>query len=214
MENILDKSPLNINGDAPFHFAAIKGHFDICEYIINQVADKNPKNYFNNTPLHFAAKGGHYDVFHLILNSADDKNPKNTVGVTPLYLAAQSHVRICELILAKIGPMNANPRDAEGKTPLHKAAATGKSVQFRLIFDIISNKNPKDNKGITPLDVACAESQTDIIKFITKELFLNFCKTVPHTFSKSAKFRKCFLTKENLSTTTYNTIFALANSIW
>lgn len=56
MENILDKSPLNINGDAPFHFAAIKSHFDICEYIINQVADKNPKNYFSNTPLHFAAK--------------------------------------------------------------------------------------------------------------------------------------------------------------
>ena len=187
--------------------------------------DKNPKNYSNNTPLHFAAKRGHYDVFHLILNSADDKNPKNTVGVTPLHLAAHAkspakyphhdaHQKICELILAKIEPMNANPRDAEGKTPLHRAAATGKSVQFRLIFDIISNKNPKDNKGITPLDVACEESQTDIIKFITKELFLNFCTTVPHTFSKSAKFRKCFLIKENLSTTNYNTIFALADSIW
>ena len=155
------------------------------------------------------------------MNSADDKNPKNTIGVTPLHLAAHAthpnhdgHIKICELILAKIGPMNANPRDAEGKTPLHKAAATGKFVQFRLIFDIISNKNPKDNKGITPLDVACVESQTDIIKFITKELFLNFCKTVPHTSSKSAKFRKCFLTKENLSTTTYNMIFGLANSIW
>ena len=100
-ENIKIKNPKNQFwlGETPLHLAAEKGHFDICNFIIQKLdAKKNPKDNKNRTPLHHAAKNG----CELILQNVRIKCPKDETGVTPLHLAEKyGHLEICQLFEKK-----------------------------------------------------------------------------------------------------------------
>ena len=85
----------------PFHLAASHGHFEICQYIINNIEDKNPGNGW--TPLHEAAKKGHFAIVKLIIDNLTEKNPRDRNGHTPLHMSAMNgHLDICQLIPREI----------------------------------------------------------------------------------------------------------------
>ena len=59
-----------------------------------------------------------------------------------------------------------NPRDNEGSTPLHNAAAEGHFEIFKLIIEKLEIKNPSDNNGSTPLHSAAENGHLNICKLI------------------------------------------------
>lgn len=57
------------NGVTPLHWAAIRGHKDVAEYLIVNNADVNAKSNTGLTPLHAATSGDSKDVAELLLNN-------------------------------------------------------------------------------------------------------------------------------------------------
>ena len=56
-------------GRTCLHYAASKGHWQICKLIVDAIEDKHPKDSYGRTPLHSAAKDGHEEVCKLIIDS-------------------------------------------------------------------------------------------------------------------------------------------------
>ena len=76
-------------GWTPLHYAADKGHFDICQLLIKHGANVSQQTISGATPLHKAAQKGHLNVCKLIGDYMDNKNPANNTGLTPLHGAAK-----------------------------------------------------------------------------------------------------------------------------
>ena len=86
------KNPGNAYGWNPLHFAAKKGHIEICQLILNTLTeDKNPECGYGATPLHLAARYGHLEVCKLFIENIQVKNPRSFCGKTPLQLALLSN---------------------------------------------------------------------------------------------------------------------------
>ena len=103
MEIIVDKNPKDNKGLTPLHYAAKKGHEEVCEVLIYAAKEKNPKDENGITPLHFAAENGHKEICSIILEEIEDKNPKSKKGNTPLHFAAKyGHEEVCLLIIEDI----------------------------------------------------------------------------------------------------------------
>ena len=56
------------NGKTAFHIAAMRGHIEICKYLLNCLNNKNPCNKARQTPLYFAAKKNHFEICKLFLH--------------------------------------------------------------------------------------------------------------------------------------------------
>ena len=68
------------------HYAAFKGHLEICKFLMEKGAKENFRDLNGFTPLHFAAINGHIEVCKLIAANLDDKSPKANNGYTPAML--------------------------------------------------------------------------------------------------------------------------------
>ena len=86
MNQVLDKNPINFEGETPLHLAATEGHSSVCEAIMKNISNKNPSDNNGNTPLHKAAAEGHIQLVKDILNKVTIKNPVNNFGQTPKAL--------------------------------------------------------------------------------------------------------------------------------
>ena len=72
---IEDKNPADTIGLTPLHSAAAKGHFSICDLILENVEEKDPKTKHDNgqgrTPYDFAKSNGHFKICQLVKNFKD-----------------------------------------------------------------------------------------------------------------------------------------------
>ena len=152
------RNPPNETGFTPLHGAAINGHLDVFQLIIQNVNEKNPPDGEGNTPLHRAAEYGHLNICQMIIQTVCLKNPPNNLGFTPLHFAARNgNASICELIMKNVG--NKNPKASNGSTPLHEAAKSTRSLQDHLdvckvLVENGADKNLIDDKGRTPIAYA------------------------------------------------------------
>ena len=115
-------------GLTPFHFAALYGHSNVFNFIIqnNDITEMNPANDEGFTPLHYAAKTGQLEICTVIIENVKEKNPANNQGFTPLHIAAQKgHMEICKLIIGKVEDIH--PTANNGSTPLNEATINGYS---------------------------------------------------------------------------------------
>ena len=180
--------------DYAFDIAAMRGHFYVVKYIMDNSEDKNPSDSVGDTPLHRAAKGGHLVIVRYIMDNIEDKSPKDHDGNTPLHHAAMGgHLAIVRYIMDKIE--DKCPKDQEGNTPLHYAATplrpplqsvsvSRKLEVFKYIFEHVDEKNPENLNGITPLHLAATQPEIYILKYILDNIDdryrndLPFC--IPH----------------------------------
>ena len=156
-------------GNTPLHFAAAKGHLEVCKFIIGREDNENPANNIGATPLHSAALHGQLEVCHFIFNNLRGKNPASEInpgdnhGDTPLhYATAKGNLDICKFILENITVKN--PKNNHGRTPLHMAAMFGHLHVCKLFFDYVDEKNPACDAGITPLHYAAKRGHLDVCK--------------------------------------------------
>ena len=125
--------------------AALHGHLETCQFIMQKINDINPRGWFlqdiyRRTPLYFAAENGHLAICKLIMEHINT-NPRHTSvedeykQVTFQIAAEHGHLEVCQWIIEIID--DKNPPNINGTTPLHFAAEIGHLAICKLILEHI-----------------------------------------------------------------------------
>jgi len=157
-------------GMTPLYHAAVKGHKDVCEFLISQEADVNAGREIGFVPLTGALNNRTEDgveIFKLLVAQGADINI--VIGGYPLLhqTVASCHnesVRyIAEFLISK--GVDINAKGYQGKTPLHMVGCTE-------ICDLLISKgadvNGRDNQGLTPLRLALKNKHKDVAALLKK----------------------------------------------
>lgn len=149
--------------------AAVKGHREICQLMIEKLKETHPKNHDGVSPLHIAVKCGHSDVVQLYHRLAGETYPNDEIYL--LNLASKNgQMDVLEVILTNIA--HKNPRNVNGETTLHYAADNGLTDIYQLIYGRVEDKNPRCQLGSTQFHAAAIR---DISVFVN--LYLKVWKT-------------------------------------
>lgn len=129
------------------------------------------------TPLHYAASKGHAGIVASLLKAGADAAAVDGTGATPLHRAAggAGSLDVVRLLLdyedeSKKKKVKIDARDRWGRTPLHAAAAAGRSGAALLLVSRGASVEAEDSERQTPLDVAAAEGGADAGKQLAKQL--------------------------------------------
>ncbi len=138
---LLDKGEklLSLGADFGLNAAAFHGHWELCQFLLNNGADANSKlSDTGETPLHAAlckANRPIYDhVVQVLLAHGADPNTKTLAGVE-----TGAFMRDCR---------------TRGETPLHRAAAYGTERAIRMLLEAGADKTIKDANNDSPLSWA------------------------------------------------------------
>ena len=63
MGKVKDRNPRDKFGKTPLHWAAMRGHFEMCKLILENVNDKSPADNYGKTPWHMAQGSRICDLF-------------------------------------------------------------------------------------------------------------------------------------------------------
>lgn len=116
--------------------AAFHGHWQLCQFLIENGADPNhtlPEN--GESPLHSAASKAnrpeHHQVIRVLLANGADPNARTKEG-------------------AETGAFMRDVR-TRAETPLHRAAAFGGGETIKMLLDAGANREARDMNGDSPL---------------------------------------------------------------
>ena len=137
-------------GSKPLHNAAMRGHKDVVQILIDQGVDCDRENQWGETPLWMAAFYGHTEVVKHLLDVGANPNKADVHGRTPLHCAARSGHRYVVQVLLEEGA-NRHVTDSDGRTP--------KDVLSRMIIYHL-----KDNDGRNPKELAVLKGETDVCR--------------------------------------------------
>ncbi|KAI9035596.1 uncharacterized protein KD926_003200, partial [Aspergillus affinis] len=135
----------NLEGYTALHYAASKGHIEICELLSSAKRIKvNAPSKSQCTPLWLAAGNGHKDVVSLLIEKQGDIEAKDaSLQQTPLSRAARNgHDVVVELLLEKGAKLES--QDAEGRTPLSWAVERWHETIMKLLLEKGAKANNKD----------------------------------------------------------------------
>ncbi len=135
----------------PLHWAAVQGHWDVVETLVEHGADVNAVGGDGGTPLHLASHHDRPDMIRLLLDEGADLAIQNRWGRTPLHVAAR---RNCDLVAALLLSRGADPNATtkEGWTPLHVAQIAGHPRVRDLLLAHGADPGRKDEKGKLPAE--------------------------------------------------------------
>ena len=87
-------------GDAPLHYAGIRGQWETVDLLLQHGADAKQLGGMKCTPLHCAAKGGSTEAVRLLINENAPVGAFNDDGYTPLHLSVmRGHYGCAKLLL-------------------------------------------------------------------------------------------------------------------
>ncbi|CAE7336463.1 ANK3 [Symbiodinium natans] len=157
----------------PLHIAALCGHADVVDFLLQLDADPNLAGVYNYRALHIAASSSPA-IVQLLLDAAASPAALTDEADTPLHLACcyQQLPTIRLLLKAAADPSAANNF---GVTPLHSAAATAALEECdvreaKAVLLLCSNGadiNARDRQGKTPAAVArMAGAAASLVTFL------------------------------------------------
>lgn len=147
------------------HYAAVKGHGDTIQYLLQSGCDPNAKDKEGVSPLHLAVCGE--KAVEALLVGKADPNAKDDSGRTPLHYAAkQSASDAAQTLLQRGAKVDAT--DNVGCTPLHLAAEYGATEVVEVLLKAGAQPSAKNTHGETPLDWARSRKNADIVQKLQK----------------------------------------------
>ena len=162
-------------GDTPLHVAALKGHVQVVDFLLQQnecdvtIPDSN-----GHLALHCACQSGSLSmVTSLVKVDPSTANTQNKEGTTPLQMASFSgHLDIVKY-LASLGDDVVKPGtpDRNGRTAFHCACQEGHTqIGHFLIEECHLDCMAEDSKmQVTPLHLAARNGHLDLVKLICSQ---------------------------------------------
>ncbi len=142
--------------------AAISGHVDVAELLVDAGADIHKSQYNGETPLQTASRNGHLHVVTFLVNSQADVNQgwNKTVG-SPLFLAClYGHLDVA-VFLVNAGA-DVNQTWGEG-TPLYAASENGYLDIVQYLMSVGADfEKPRGTS--TPLFQAAQEGHLEVVR--------------------------------------------------
>eukprot|EP00438_Fugacium_kawagutii_P019447 Skav202439 [mRNA] locus=scaffold2957:52823:54250:- [translate_table: standard] len=136
-----DLNATSTAGVQPLHAAAIAGHAEIVQILVEHGADPNQRHGFaGNSPLHFAAEMGHVEVVRRLCLLKADVEAEKAQGGTALHTAADSNNAAVASVLLDFCGADPEALLLGDTVPLYLAAGRG----FPQVIDalIAAGANP------------------------------------------------------------------------
>ncbi|XP_048588083.1 transient receptor potential cation channel subfamily A member 1 isoform X2 [Nematostella vectensis] len=177
IENHADVNSTDIDGKTPLGKAMESGAAKSAEFLLEYIKNNHLKldsflsdaDNEGNTLLHLAVDSGFTRVVELCLdNGSIIRRPKRNDRSTAFHLACeQGATEIVQLFLEK-DPNLAKILlvDANGTTPLHKAAQTNNHSILHLLITKGANINARNNDNVTPLMMAASRGSKDCVRML------------------------------------------------
>ena len=149
----------NENGRTPLLFAAVFGHTNVCELLLEEgkanIEETEPKG---NTALKQAASEGHASTVALLLSKGARVDTRNEDGFTPLLSAVKNGHKEVFQILIEGGACDLEERIHPTEyTALHEAAIRGHIALVELLISHKADLNSRSRTEATPLLLASQE---------------------------------------------------------
>ncbi|MHC4661749.1 MAG: ankyrin repeat domain-containing protein [Planctomycetota bacterium] len=162
MARILIDGGANVNIDsrderrhdiwAPIDWAAMMGHKEIVEMLLENGAKATTRNYGGGgNVLHCASINGHADITGILIEHGADVNEKNQHGRTPIFNTANYEVGYNVAVLLVEKGARIKIKDNSGNSPLIKAAHCGRNRLVKLLLENGADINACGFQGRTAL---------------------------------------------------------------
>ena len=151
----------------PLMCAAVWGHTDCVEYLIQKGAQLDLEEKNNQTALHYAAMGGRLEVMKRLVDAGQDVNQRDELGErTPLMLAAwQGRTDCVEYLIQKGAQLDLEEKN--NQTALHYAAMGGRLEVMKRLVEAGHNVNQRGWPWErTPLMCAAERGHTDCMEYL------------------------------------------------
>jgi len=104
------------------HWAAIGGHADVCQLLINVGMDVDSRDISERTALHYAAYGGYVNCMLVLLENKAECSSQDREGVTSLHWAcSKGHMDAVKLLIQYSALINTMEHTEDRYTPLDYA---------------------------------------------------------------------------------------------
>ena len=144
--------------------AVVAGKADLVGALIDAGGDVNSKDSNGRSMMGSAIRGGNIDVVRiLIISGCRIDNP---VDLVFHEAAAINRVDLMELLRKRYEEIDVKFTDADGRSPLHVAAAHGHVDVLRFCVSSGGNSDALDCNGWTPLHFAAAEGHGEAAEFL------------------------------------------------
>jgi len=147
-----DPSRVNALDDekyTPLHWACIRAHWDVAEFLIEQGAELNVRGGDGGTPLNWAAHHDSVEIVETLLSKGAELNIQNQWGMTELHTAVwRGNVHVVACLLEHGSDPNIKTR--EGWTAMHYAFRSGHDHVIELLKNRGISLEVQDNAGRYP----------------------------------------------------------------
>ena len=151
----------------PLMIAALKGHKDVVNLLLNKGAEIDKGDDYDRTSLHVAATWGNLHVVELLLEGGAQHNSRTRDGLTPLHWAAEGGHKDVVEVLIDYGT-DVDIKDYHGCTPLTWAAMSGHMDTVHLLLKMGGDPNARNLRGETPLEGASRWGHKDVVQVLLK----------------------------------------------
>lgn len=145
----------------PLHWAAINGHIECCEYLLQHGAQVDAVGgELAATPLQWSARNGQLNLMHLLIKHGADPTFLDKQGFNALHLTTHSSYVMSLIFMLQQNAFSApeaiDTEDREGHTPLMWAAFQGDALSVDVLLKHGASVHTVDESGLTPLHWAVA----------------------------------------------------------